>query len=431
MRLKMRYGKSHGSTHRAPFQFRGSLGALFDAFSKSLHWARLALRTRKDYEAAFDWLAPRGGDARLRDAPLSDLSAHLIVAVRDRTHTVRGFRFATHMLSALSIACEWAREQGWINANPWYKVPRVKRPKSLRQANRGWELDEINAVLAAASATAPQLVLPIMIARYTGMRQGDVLALSVDCWDGKALRWRASKARRKLRLSRRHESWRWRLRSAAVRHCPRPAFASIRGATLGADGWISGIVPETDQETGSGGKGEAGSHVPWLAPYGWRGVSRSRRKRGHDQSDARQRLQRFGRRLCALRDAAESVETRGGGVGCVRRSECGIASLTVVAFFGGPFRGNCRRGSRCAFVQSGQQNISTPYILRAAHKNASTSNPSNRTMLFNGAAATANSVKLRTCPQRGEKIALTWTIGKRRIPNTSLSMVAPAMRLIL
>jgi integrase len=44
------------------------------------------------------------------------------------------------------------------------------------------------------------MVLPILLARYGGMRQGDVLALPLDAWDGAALAWRAGKNKEIVRL---------------------------------------------------------------------------------------------------------------------------------------------------------------------------------------------------------------------------------------
>jgi integrase len=125
--------------------------------------------------------------------PLRALTPQLVASVRDRAHQAKGWRRANYVLSVLSVLCEWARSKGIIASNPCTGIARFDRPKTARHANRRWERDEIVAVLDAAQARAPQLVLPILIARNTGMREGDVLRLTRTAWDGRTFRWRARK----------------------------------------------------------------------------------------------------------------------------------------------------------------------------------------------------------------------------------------------
>lgn len=170
----------------------GTLGGVFDAYRATPHWRALQQRTRSDYEALFDWLAPERAKS-LRHIPMQALTPEMIVSIRDRAHEVKGWRRANYVLSVLSVLCEWARSKRIVPTNPCSGVARVAKPSGAKVVNRRWEQWEIDAVLAAARRDAPQLVLPILIARYTGMRQGDVLRLGVTAWDGRSLRWRANK----------------------------------------------------------------------------------------------------------------------------------------------------------------------------------------------------------------------------------------------
>jgi integrase len=170
----------------------GTLGGVFDAYRATPHWRALQQRTRSDYEALFDWLAPERSKS-LRHIPMHALTPEVIVSIRDRAHEMKGWRRANYVLSVLSVLCEWARSKRIIATNPCSGVARVAKPSGAKVVNRRWEQWEIDAVLDAARKDAPQLVLPILIARNTGMRQGDVLRLGLSAWDGCSFRWRANK----------------------------------------------------------------------------------------------------------------------------------------------------------------------------------------------------------------------------------------------
>ena len=59
--------------------------------------------------------------------------------------------------------------------NPVKGVKRVKRPRGALKANRPWTEDERRVVLEEVPY---QLRIPIALAMFTGLRKGDVLALT-------------------------------------------------------------------------------------------------------------------------------------------------------------------------------------------------------------------------------------------------------------
>jgi integrase len=78
-------------------------------------------------------------------------------------------------MAVVSVACEQGREHGIIRDNPVKGVKRVKRPRGALKANRPWTEDERRVVLEEVPY---QLRIPIALAMFTGLRKGDVLALT-------------------------------------------------------------------------------------------------------------------------------------------------------------------------------------------------------------------------------------------------------------
>ena len=77
-------------------------------------------------------------------------------------------------MAVISVACEHGKEQGLIAQNPVKGVKRVRRLRGQPKANRPWTRAECRAALDNLPA---QLILPVALAMFTGLRQGDVLSL--------------------------------------------------------------------------------------------------------------------------------------------------------------------------------------------------------------------------------------------------------------
>lgn len=88
-------------------------------------------------------------------------------------------------LAALSAMFSWAEVNGWIDGNP------VRKVKKLREANERDRILSETEFRALVDAAAPHLKPILLIAYHTGMRKGEILALT---WD------RIDLARRVIRL---------------------------------------------------------------------------------------------------------------------------------------------------------------------------------------------------------------------------------------
>lgn len=146
----------------------GTLGALFASYRASPVFADLAASTRRGYLDMINILQP------IQEMPLAELTSPFVAGLRDKLSAQRGRRTANFVMAVISVACEHGKEQGLIALNPVKGVKRVRRQRDQPKANRPWTRDECRAAL---EHLPPQLTLPVALAMFTGLRQGDVLSL--------------------------------------------------------------------------------------------------------------------------------------------------------------------------------------------------------------------------------------------------------------
>ena len=89
----------------------------------------------------------------------------------------------------LSAILSWAKKRGEIKVNPCRGAD-VEKLYSGNRADRIWSDDWIKAFYKAAS---DELALAMALALWTGQRQGDLLRLQWDAYDGKVIRLKQSK----------------------------------------------------------------------------------------------------------------------------------------------------------------------------------------------------------------------------------------------
>ena len=147
----------------------GTLGLLLASYRKSPAFNDLAPATRHGYGRMMNLLKP------LDAMPLAELSSQFIAGMRDRIAAKHGRRQANYIMAVVSVACEHGKEHGIIAENPVKGVKRIKRAKNAKSANRSWTLDECRTVITHISE---QLRVPVALGMFTGLRKGDVLALT-------------------------------------------------------------------------------------------------------------------------------------------------------------------------------------------------------------------------------------------------------------
>ena len=158
----------------------GTLDGLMQLYRASPTYLDLAASTRTGYARMMNLLIP------IANMPLVELTPQFIAGLRDRIAAKHGRRQANYVMAVISVACEYGREHGVIADNPVKGVKRVRRDRQRPKANRPWGADERQAVL---NAVPVQLRVPIALSMFTGLRKGDVLALSKSSFrDGRIWR---------------------------------------------------------------------------------------------------------------------------------------------------------------------------------------------------------------------------------------------------
>ena len=113
------------------------------------------------------------------------------MAWRDRI-ALRSRRQADYAWTVLARILSWALDRGLVAANPCARGGRLYRGS---RAEKVWTADDESVFVARAPA---HLHLALMLALWTGQRQGDLLRLAWSSYDGTHIRLRQSKTGRRV-----------------------------------------------------------------------------------------------------------------------------------------------------------------------------------------------------------------------------------------
>ncbi len=147
-----------------------SVGDLIDA---ALHARQqdLAPRTRKDYRMKADSLA--AFDPDFWSAPAARIAKPLAVGLHDALRRSKGLPMANSVLAVLRLCWSWGEKRGRVAGNPFLKLDLPTPPPRVRVATPA----EIQALLDACDYNGdPEIGDAIVLALYSGQREGDVLA---------------------------------------------------------------------------------------------------------------------------------------------------------------------------------------------------------------------------------------------------------------
>jgi integrase len=147
---------------------------------------QLAPRTREDYRRIIEKvIEPEFGDFPL--SALSDKRTRgIFMAWRDKL-ALKSRRQADYAWTVLVRVLSWSKDRGYISINPCERGGRIYRGS---RADKIWTDDDEAQFLKSAPA---HLHLPLLLALWTGQRQGDLLRLSWSSYDGTHVRLKQSK----------------------------------------------------------------------------------------------------------------------------------------------------------------------------------------------------------------------------------------------
>jgi integrase len=163
----------------------GRLLALMQAYQRSQDFLKLRERTRDDYVKQIEKIEQKFGDCPIKALADSRIRG-IFLDWRDEL-ALRSKRQADYAWTGLARILSWAKDRGKINVNPCERGGRVY---DGTRVDFVWSHDDERAFLASAP---PHLHLPLLLALWTGQRQGDLLRLPWSAYDGKNIKLRQSK----------------------------------------------------------------------------------------------------------------------------------------------------------------------------------------------------------------------------------------------
>ena len=173
-----------------PSHHTDTLQEIITAYQKAPAFLDLADKTRKDYVRCIRAIESEFGDLPL--AALPDPRTRGVMLDWRDSMTAR--RSADYHMTVLALILAWGVDRGRIAKNPLEKPGRLWRGT---RADSVWTDAELDALRAVASAA---VWLPVLIARDTGQREGDILRLTWSAYDGTVLRLRQGKTGRRVRI---------------------------------------------------------------------------------------------------------------------------------------------------------------------------------------------------------------------------------------
>jgi integrase len=164
---------------------RGTLFSVLHAYQLSDDFLGLAPRSRSDYIGKIKIIEKAFGEFPL--AALTDNRTRGIFKSWRERLAVSSRRQADYAWVVLARVISWGMDRGLVAANPCARGGRLYRGS---RAEKIWMAADEAAFLERAPA---HLHLPLLLALWTGQRQGDLLRLPWSAYDGKHIRLRQSK----------------------------------------------------------------------------------------------------------------------------------------------------------------------------------------------------------------------------------------------
>jgi integrase len=157
-------------SHRSKSDVK-TFGDLRSAFIADDEFQDLADVTRAEYHAIFQYLKP------MDLVPIKAFDAPFVSDIKRRAKKARSWSHANRVVGLISRVFNWGMEPGYTKTNPTDGVKKYRRPKGQKRINRRWHDYELDLVLYRAE---PHLQTAIAIGAYTGLREGDTVALPLS-----------------------------------------------------------------------------------------------------------------------------------------------------------------------------------------------------------------------------------------------------------
>ena len=167
----------------------GKLLSLLQGYQASQDFLGLRERTRADYIKQIEKIEQKFGDAPIK-ALTDPRTRGIFMDWRDEL-ALRSKRQADYAWTVLARVLSWAKDRGKITVNPCERGGRVYQGTRVDCV---WSIEDEAAFLERAPT---HLHLPLLLALWTGQREGDLLRLPWSAYDGSVIRLMQSKSDRR------------------------------------------------------------------------------------------------------------------------------------------------------------------------------------------------------------------------------------------
>ena len=170
----------------------GRLQSLIDGYQKSQKFLALRERTRSDYLKQIAIIEAEFGEFPLKALALKEARGDF-KDWRDKL-ALKSVRQADYAWTVLALILAWAKDRGRISVNPCEKGGRLYHGTRVDFV---WSIEDEAALLQHGPM---HLHLPLLLALWTGQRQGDLLRLTWSAYDGTHIKLRQSKTGTRVQI---------------------------------------------------------------------------------------------------------------------------------------------------------------------------------------------------------------------------------------
>ncbi|OHV26238.1 integrase [Rhizobium sp. RMa-01] len=180
------FDEAYNAAHARKVQpAAGTLQSIIDGYQRSSVFDDKAARTQRDYIKKIKQIERDFGTFPI--AALSDRRTRAIFIDKRDEYARKSRRQGDYYWQVLALILAWAKGRGEIDVNPCEKGGRTYRATRNEFV---WSDQQEVAFLASAPS---HLHLPLILALWTGQRQGDLLRLTWMQYDGDFIRLRQGK----------------------------------------------------------------------------------------------------------------------------------------------------------------------------------------------------------------------------------------------
>ena len=155
---------------------RAGCKSLIDGYQKSQKFLSRSARTRDDYIKQIAIIEKEFGDFPIKALAARETRGDFM-DWRDRL-ALKSVRQADYAWTVLALILAWAKDRGRITVNPCERGGRLYHGTRVDFV---WSIEDEAAFLQHGPV---HLHLPLLLALWTGQRQGDLLRLTWSAYDG-------------------------------------------------------------------------------------------------------------------------------------------------------------------------------------------------------------------------------------------------------